>query len=62
MLVKKKSRVEKLNDSKNLPRVENFTGRMSERWGLGKVVIPAPQDLDALMRKVPEARALQDGN
>jgi hypothetical protein len=32
----------KLADSKDLPRVERITGRMSTRWGTGTVVIPAP--------------------
>ncbi len=30
---KKKSWVEKLNDSKDLPKVVEITGKMSRRWG-----------------------------
>lgn len=50
---KKKSWIEKLNDSKGLPKVEEITENMSKRWGTGTVVIPAPIEVDELMRKVP---------
>jgi predicted GIY-YIG superfamily endonuclease/alkylated DNA nucleotide flippase Atl1 len=49
---KKLTWVEKLNDSKDLPRVEPITGKMSQRWGAGTVVIPAPLEVDEFMRKV----------
>jgi alkylated DNA nucleotide flippase Atl1 len=49
----RKSWTEKLHDSKDLPRVEPITERMSQRWGTGTVVIPAPLEVDALMRSVP---------
>ena len=45
--------VEKLNDSKGLPKVEKITDKMSQRWGRGTVVIPAPLEVDEIMRKVP---------
>ena len=50
---KRKSWREKLADDKGLPRVETITPRMSSRWGKGTVVIPAPREVDALMRRVP---------
>lgn len=53
---KKKSWVEKLNDSKGLPRVEKITEKMSKRWGRGTVVIPAPIEVDEMMRKVPAGK------
>ncbi|MEJ5328274.1 MAG: hypothetical protein WHU54_08535 [Candidatus Bathyarchaeia archaeon] len=53
---KKKSWVEKLNDSKGLPRVEKITEKMSKRWGIGTVVIPAPIEVDEMMRKVPAGK------
>jgi alkylated DNA nucleotide flippase Atl1 len=56
MPTKKSSWVEKLHDSKDLPRVEKITEKMSKRWGKGTVVIPAPIEVDELMRKVPEGR------
>ena len=50
---KKLTWVEKLNDSKGLPKVEKITDKMSKRWGTGTVVIPAPLEVDEMMRKVP---------
>jgi hypothetical protein len=50
---KKPTRGEKLNDSKDLPKVERITDKMSKRWGTGTVVIPAPIEVDEIMRKVP---------
>ena len=55
-MVKKKSWVEKLNDSKGLPQVQVITGKMSKRWGTGTVAIPAPLEVDELMRKVPKGK------
>ena len=46
----------KLADSKDLPRVERIDGRMIARWGAGTMVIPAPVEVDALMRKVPKGK------
>jgi len=59
MTYKKKSWQEKLRDSKDLPRVERLTPKMAGRWGtkLGDtVVIPAPIEVDELMRKVPQGK------
>jgi len=53
---KKTTWVEKLNDSKGLPKVEKITAKMSKRWGTGTVVIPAPIEVDELMRKVPAGK------
>ena len=50
---RKKSWTEKLEDSKDLPRVEKITPRMSKRWGTGTIVIPAPLEVDEIMRRVP---------
>jgi len=49
----RKSWQEKLTDSKGLPRVEKITDKMSKRWGTGTVVIPAPKEVDEIMRKIP---------
>lgn len=46
----------KLADSRDLPRVEKITGKMSTRWGTGTVVIPAPLEVDELMKKVPKGK------
>ena len=52
----RKSWREKLAESKGLPKVEKITEKMSQRWGTGTVVIPAPMEVDELMRKVPRGR------
>ena len=56
MPTKKKSWVEKLADNKGLPRMEEISGKMTKRWGAGTMVIPAPMEVDALMRKVPKGK------
>lgn len=50
---KGKSWCEKLRNSKGLPKVEKIVGKMTGRWGSGTVVIPAPLEVDELMKKVP---------
>ena len=52
----KKSWREKLADSKGLPKVGEVTGKMARRWGKGTMVIPAPLEVDALMKQVPRGR------
>ncbi len=54
----KKSWQEKLVDSKDLPRVVEIIGKMSTRWGTGTLVIPAPIEVDEIMRKVPEGKLI----
>ena len=53
---KKTSWVEKLYDNKGLPKVERITEKLSKRWGTGTIVIPAPIEVDELMRKVPTGK------
>jgi alkylated DNA nucleotide flippase Atl1 len=57
-MVKRKSWSEKLEDSKGLPKVEKITDKMSKRWGTGTVVIPAPMEVDEVMRRVPEGKLI----
>jgi alkylated DNA nucleotide flippase Atl1 len=52
----KKTWREKLDNDNGLPRVVEMDGRMSSRWGEGTVVIPAPREVDELMRAVPEGK------
>ncbi len=54
----RKSWQEKLADSKNLPRVVEITDKMSKRWGTGTVVIPAPIEVDEIMKKVPKGKLI----
>ncbi|MBM3155969.1 MAG: MGMT family protein [Chloroflexi bacterium] len=55
---KPKSWQEKLADSKDLPRVVEINEKMSKRWGTGTCVIPAPKEVDEIMRKVPRGRLI----
>ncbi len=55
---KRKSWREKLADSKDLPRVEKITDKMSLRWGTGTVVIPAPKEVDQIMKEVPKGKLI----
>ena len=54
----KKSWREKLADSKGLPKVTEVSGKMTRRWGTGRLVIPAPLEVDALMKQVPKGRVV----
>lgn len=49
---KKKSWKEKLADSKDLPKTAKIEGKLSTRWGEGTFVIPAPLEVDAVMKIV----------
>jgi len=53
---KKPTWQEKLYDSKGYPKVEEIKGGMSKKWGSGTVVIPAPIEVDQLMRRVPKGK------
>ena len=55
-MVKKASWTEKLRDSRDLPKVETINEKMSKRWGTGTIVIPAPLEVDELMKRVPERK------
>jgi hypothetical protein len=52
----KKSWQEKLADDKGLPKVGPVSGKMTNKWGAGTMVIPAPREVDALMKQVPQGR------
>jgi len=54
----RKSWQEKLADSKGLPKVEKITDKMSKRWGTGTICIPAPIEVDEIMKKVPEGKLI----
>ncbi len=53
-----KSWREKLADSKDLPKVAEITDKMSKRWGTGTVVIPAPREVDEIMKGVPKGKVI----
>jgi hypothetical protein len=54
----RKSWKEKLLDSKDFPKVVEVTPEMSQRWGTGTVVIPAPLEVDEIMRQVPAGKLI----
>ena len=54
----KKTWREKLADDKGLPKVCEVTGKMTERWGRGTFVIPAPLEVHELMKQVPKGRVV----
>jgi len=53
-----KSWQEKLADSKDLPKVVEINDKMSKRWGTGTVVIPAPKEVDEIMKQVPKGKLI----
>lgn len=55
---RKKTWREKLADCKDLPRVEVITEKMSKRWGAGTIVIPAPIEVDEIMKRVPKGKLI----
>lgn len=56
MSKKKKSWREKLADDKGFPQVCPIDETKSKRWGEGTFVIPAPREVDELMRRVPKGK------
>ncbi len=49
---------EKLLDSKGLPKVSKIEGKLSKRWGEGTCAIPAPVEVDEIMKAVPKGRLI----
>jgi hypothetical protein len=58
MTAKKKSWREKLADNKDFPKIANIDGTKSKRWGEGTFVIPAPLEVDAVMKKVRRGKLI----
>jgi hypothetical protein len=49
---------DKLNNDKGLPKIEAVKPTMSQRWGKGDFVIPAPREVDGIMKLVPEGKLI----
>ena len=49
---------EKLLDDKDLPKVVQIGAKMRKQFGEGTVAIPAPREIDAIMRRVPEGKLI----
>jgi hypothetical protein len=56
MKPRKKSWQEKLADNKGFPKVCPIDSKQSKRWGEGTFVIPAPVEVNELMRQVPKGK------
>ena len=54
----RKSWREKLADNKGLPKVVEITDKMAKRWGSGTLVIPAPKEVDEIMKNVPKGKLI----
>ncbi len=55
---KKKTFREKLAENRDLPRVEPIPEGMSRQWGEGTIVIPAPREVDEIMRRVRKGKLI----
>jgi len=49
---------EKLADAKGLPKIGRVEGKMSRKWGEGTMGVPAPVEVDELMRRVPRGSVI----
>ncbi len=58
---KKKSWIEKLHDSKDLPKIVNLEGKQAEKWGEGKMVVPAPIEVYEIMKLPQKGKLLTVG-
>lgn len=58
MTYKKKTAREKLLDSKNLPKIEKIKPNQEKIWGKGTIAIPAPIEVDEIIRKVPKGKLI----
>jgi alkylated DNA nucleotide flippase Atl1 len=57
----KKTWREKLANDKGLPKVEPIPEKMTKNWGCGTIAIPAPAEVDAIMRQVPRGKLITIG-
>ncbi|MCB1100034.1 MAG: MGMT family protein [Verrucomicrobiae bacterium] len=55
---RKKSWTEKLADDKDLPRTFQLEGKAAGKWGTGRMLIPAPQEVDAQMKRVRKGKVV----
>jgi alkylated DNA nucleotide flippase Atl1 len=55
---KKSSWHAKLDASDGLPKVVPILPTMSKQWGEGTMVVPAPREVDVIMKTVPEGKLI----
>jgi hypothetical protein len=58
MSYRRKTWREKLEDNKGFPSVQPIDETKSKRWGTGTFVIPAPKEVDELMKRVPKGKLM----
>jgi hypothetical protein len=56
MAYQRKTWREKLADDKGLPKLGKVEGKMRKTWGTGTMVIPAPREVDAMIRTIRKGR------
>ena len=54
----KKSAIEKLHDKKEMPKVVILEGKAAAKWGKGSMLIPAPIEVDEIMKKIPKGKLI----
>ena len=54
----KKTWQQKLAEDLDMPKVVEITGKLTTTWGTGTVCIPAPREVDEIMRTVPKGRLI----
>ena len=57
-MYKRKTWREKLLDDKDLPKVVSVGPKMRKQFGTGTVAIPAPREVDAIMKRVPAGKLI----
>ena len=45
-------------EDKGLPKVAPVCGKMTTKWGTGIMVIPAPREVDGIMKQVPRGKLI----
>ncbi|MDO8507997.1 MAG: MGMT family protein [bacterium] len=55
-MAKNKNWEEKMKDSKDLPKVVKLDPKGVKQWGGETMVVPAPLEVDEIMRSVPEGK------
>jgi hypothetical protein len=58
MRSKRKTWREKLHDAKGLPKIEVIPPDRKSTWGSGTMVVPAPVEVDAVMKRVPRGMVI----
>ncbi len=58
MSYRRKTWREKLADDKGLPKIAKIDGKLSQRWGTGTMVVPAPREVDAMIRTIRKGHTI----